>query len=593
MTSKLNLWRVFVQGAMFALPAAGQVPLGTSFTYQGQLRESDVPVNGVSDFQFRLFTSEMGVMPIRATEVENVNVLSGLFHAEVDFGPKAFDGAARWLEIGVRSPAGAGDYTTLSPRQPLSPTPYALRVPGLDGHSLDAADENPLDVVFVSNAGYVGIGTTTPNTLLSLGNSNADSKLLVWDGGPGSGLGFGVGPAQFRIHLASPTNRFSFLDGPAGSEIFTILGTGNVGINTNDPRVKLQVGGGIRARGGGPGAAGVLDNGYAFSGNSGDNDSGMFSSADGVLQFFTNSSERIRITATGNIGIGTPAPAKLLSVRGDMELGTNHSDYVHLRIGGGNSSGFLYGSFARFGDGIHLGYNYYADSLGTNRIVQPDGPTSRLTLGYGHAALATGGVNVPPINRIVVNQGGNVGIGTDTPQSTLHVNGGLRVASLPPGSDYFNVLWAADTKLFYYDTSSRRYKENITPLTDDFERLLDAQPVVYTRPDRPDRWEIGLIAEDLHDLGLTRLVQYDTAGRPEAVNYAKGVLYLVEIAKAQRRQLAEQQTHLAEHAVGIDRVTREVTDKLARIDALAAENAELRTRLERIEKALEERDGRR
>jgi len=42
-----------------------------------------------------------------------------------------------------------------------------------------------------------------------------------------------------------------------------------------------------------------------------------------------------------------------------------HSDYRRLRLGGGNSSGYLFGSFAGLGDGIHLGYNVYYNTAGT------------------------------------------------------------------------------------------------------------------------------------------------------------------------------------------------------------------------------------
>ncbi|MBI5765778.1 hypothetical protein HZA71_00950, partial [Candidatus Falkowbacteria bacterium] len=92
---------------------------------------------------------------------------------------------------------------------------------------------------------------------------------------------------------------------------------------------------------------------------------------------------RMVIMTSGNVGIGTVTPAKKLTVNGDMEIGTSAGSYKHLRLGGGNSSGFLYGSFAKYADGIHLGYNYYADTAGANQIINTGGPTSRLSLGYG------------------------------------------------------------------------------------------------------------------------------------------------------------------------------------------------------------------
>jgi hypothetical protein len=59
----------------------------------------------------------------------------------------------------------------------------------------------------------------------------------------------------------------------------------------------------FRARGGQPGSAGISNNGFSFEAP-GDNDSGMFSSADGQLEFFVNSTEKARFTNTDFL-IGT------------------------------------------------------------------------------------------------------------------------------------------------------------------------------------------------------------------------------------------------------------------------------------------------
>jgi hypothetical protein len=56
----------------------------------------------------------------------DVNVSGGLFTVQLEFCPEAFNGDARWLEIAVRAGNSTGVYTILSPRQPITPTPYAL-----------------------------------------------------------------------------------------------------------------------------------------------------------------------------------------------------------------------------------------------------------------------------------------------------------------------------------------------------------------------------------------------------------------------------------------------------------------------------------
>ena len=108
-------------------PAQDPVPLGTAFTYQGQLRQGGDPVNGTCDFQFGLWDAATVGTQVGITQTKTgVSVSNGLFSVLLDFGAAAFGGDARWLEVSVRSPAGSGDYTTLSPRQALTAVPYAL-----------------------------------------------------------------------------------------------------------------------------------------------------------------------------------------------------------------------------------------------------------------------------------------------------------------------------------------------------------------------------------------------------------------------------------------------------------------------------------
>jgi hypothetical protein len=86
----------------------------------------------------------------------------------------------------------------------------------------------------------------------------------------------------------------------------------------------------------------------------------------------------------------------------NVQIGTGAGDYRRVTLGGGNSSGFIYGSYPRWGDGIHLGYNYYSDETGANHIIHTDGGTSRISLGYGSIILATGGVGFQPTSQKVV-----------------------------------------------------------------------------------------------------------------------------------------------------------------------------------------------
>jgi len=70
------------------------------------------------------------------------------------------------------------------------------------------------------------------------------------------------------------------------------------------------------------------------------------------------------------------------------------------------------------------------------------------------------------------------------------IGGTLAVETVNFG-DYANLQYNTSTKVFYYDNSSRRFKENIHPLYDDFDAILEATPVQYTRPGAPERVEVA------------------------------------------------------------------------------------------------------
>jgi len=119
--------------------------------------------------------------------------------------------------------------------------------------------------------------------------------------------------------------------------------------------------------------------------------------------------------------------------------------YTIMGLKGGNTTGYLYGDFQLFGDGIHLGYNYYA-SNGT--AYSPNGfgnGGSRISMGYGTISLNVGSTsNLSTMVYIASNQisllpgTGNVnmmsvtaigvGVNTNVPSYTLDVNGVIQGA---------------------------------------------------------------------------------------------------------------------------------------------------------------------
>jgi hypothetical protein len=113
--------------------AAPQADLTTAITYQGQLRQGSLPVNGVCDFSFKLWDDpSAGLVQAGPVERDGVQVTGGLFTVP-DLTIGGFVGQRRWLEITVRCPSTTGSWVVLAPRQEMTAAPYALSLrPGAE-----------------------------------------------------------------------------------------------------------------------------------------------------------------------------------------------------------------------------------------------------------------------------------------------------------------------------------------------------------------------------------------------------------------------------------------------------------------------------
>ena len=140
---------------------APAVPLGHGFTYQGQLQQAGVPLEGTVSLSFRLWDAPgTGTPPTGGTQIgdtqviANVAVTGGIFSVVLNegdqFSNSAFDGEARWLQVEVCADSTCSSTTVLGPRQPITGAPCALGPWQLVGTNLNYMQ------------GKVGIGTTTP-----------------------------------------------------------------------------------------------------------------------------------------------------------------------------------------------------------------------------------------------------------------------------------------------------------------------------------------------------------------------------------------------------------------------------------------------
>gem|GEM_PF-1482981 len=255
------------------------------------------------------------------------------------------------------------------------------------------------DSIIYDDGTNIGIGTTIPEANLSItggGTASVDTRLIV--GGSGNGDAVGARGTAIAIQIPGSTSQedgaliaaltrggtvisqsadLAFSTALSGilSEQVRITKDGNVGIGTTDPTQKLHIDGNTRIDGGHVllGAAGLQDlygddaSALYFDSNHstatdfilrdkentrygsvyGDVDGGNFGLLDGdhnwsykaerdvATSFLINNSEKMRILANGNVGIGTSNPTEKLEVDGNIfsssgSYGSTDSGVTHI-----------------------------------------------------------------------------------------------------------------------------------------------------------------------------------------------------------------------------------------------------------------------
>jgi Chaperone of endosialidase len=145
--------------------------------------------------------------------------------------------------------------------------------------------------------------------------------------------------------------------------------------------------------------------------------------------------------------------------------------------------------------------------------------------------LTTPNGSATALTRMTIAHDGNVGIGTTTPLSPLHVNGEIRVGSCTIQTDG-DILCLSDA----------RFKRALTPLPRMLDRLVSLEPVRYywRTNEFPERGfgageSLGLVAQDVERV-LPELVTTDPNGY-KAVNYGKLPIVAVQAVKELKGQV--------------------------------------------------------
>ncbi|GBD04586.1 hypothetical protein HRbin20_00151 [bacterium HR20] len=215
---------------------------------------------------------------------------------------------------------------TINDWKPTSPSAWAWV---LSGNSISGSEflgttnnqslvlkTNNVERLRITSSGNVGIGTSSPSTLLDVaGAANVSGDLTV-----GGNTTLGDASADQVTINAGTVTAANIPGGSTASDV--VVRTGSGALEYRD-------------------AAGLVSGlAWALMGNSGTNPSTNFlGTTDAVdLVVRTNNTERLRITSGGNVGIGTTSPSALLDVAGTANIGGSATIGTGLTVSSGGAA---------------------------------------------------------------------------------------------------------------------------------------------------------------------------------------------------------------------------------------------------------------
>jgi hypothetical protein len=421
--------------------------------------------------------------------VSTVMVTAGIFTVQLDFGACAscFNGAARFLEIAVK-PTGGGSFTALTPRQPVTSTPYAINAAQLGGLAASGYLQNSTSQQASSNFNISGNGTAggiltgsiiNALTQVNINGLRAFTVNGAFNNGVGTvftasntfaGDGVGVNTTPSGT-LNDSTGKFNSFYG-AGAGQTNTTGNQNAFFGTAAGQQNTTGSGNafFGSTAGSSNTDGVANAFFGYQSGISNTDgvanaffgyqSGLFNTSGGNA-FFGNNAGFRNTTGIGNTFIGASADSSVFNPTGNNNTllgfssrvpnGLSNATAIGSRAQVDQNNSLVLGSIngvnsATADTNVGIGTTQPAARLNVNGTswFQGDSTPLPVTAGKGLAIgfsppngngyiFAFDYATFQPQTLALYSPGGKVGIGTLSPDQTLTVNGG---ASKPGGGSW-------------------------------------------------------------------------------------------------------------------------------------------------------------
>jgi len=353
----------------------------------------------------------------------------------------------------------------------------------------DSSDANTL--FYVNYDGEVGIGTTNPQSLLSV----ASAETQIFEVAPDTGND------RVKIFAYDRTNSH-YVDMFFGDDKLILDSSGNVGIGTQSPANDVS---GLHIA-----VASSTDQLYLERTGSGTGRWWLGTASDSLyFQDDVANATRMIIDSSGNVGIGTTSPA------------SHYEKVLHIHESSGSSA-------------VHLTNNTTGSTLndGCDIIAYEDDFYIRNRETAGKLFLGTNAGT-----DMTIDSSGNVGIGTDDPsQAMLVINqttaggrnleiintdsqinasdelvrircpndgdlsGGYLISFEDSTDRVGSITGATGTSIAFNTTSDYRLKENEVPISDGLQRLNQLKPYRFNWKKTPDIVVDGFFAHEVQDI---------------------------------------------------------------------------------------------